>query len=160
VNDGYTVRIVPWSTEYEAWLRHAIGEFFEAGVARGGDLLNTKRNVDTYYALGLKGAAVGDPCLLAKVGNEVVAFVLWIGSPKVLDTKTSLINAIGSYTDPAWRNKTIATALREEALRISRERGYTNVVGPVQLNNYRGVQEFCLAYGAWPTSVNFELPLA
>ena len=84
---------------------------------------------------------------------------MWVGVPDVVDSLHKSINAIGSYTEPQWRSKTIAAALREEALRISRERGYAKVVGPVQNTNPRGLQEFCMAYGAWPVSTNFELLL-
>lgn len=151
--------IEPWSQVHASWIRHAISEFFEAGLARGADLLNTPRNVDVYLKIGMQGALKGDPCLLALVDYQPVAYVLWVGVPDVVDSKYRSVNAIGSYTEPAHRNRTIATALRETALRMCREKGYERVVGPVHNTNTRGLQEFCLTYGAWPVSTNFELLL-
>lgn len=153
------VEIQPWSETYEEWLRGAIARFFEAGLARGGELLNTPRNVDLYYKIGLNGAKQGDACLLALVDNTPVAYVMWVGSSPLVDTLHRTVNAIGSYTEPAFRNRIIATILREKAIQISVERGYERATGPVQLNNARGIREFCVAYNAWPTSVNFDFDL-
>ncbi len=150
------LKIERWSPLYQDQLKQMISAFFQASLDRGGDLLNTPRNIDVYYNLGIRKAAEGDPCLIALSDGVPVAYVMWTGAPDVVDTKHKTINAIGSYTTPTHRNKLVATALREEALRITRERGYTKIVGPVQLNNARGVREFCETYGAWPTSVNFE----
>lgn len=151
--------IQPWSQVHTAWLRPAIREFLKAGEARGGDLLATERNVDTYLKIGMQGALKGDPCLLALVDYQPVAYVLWVGAPDVVDSKYKTINAIGSYTEPAHRSKFIAAALRDRALAMSRERGYTRVYGPVHNTNERGIKEFCVAYQAWPVSTNFELLL-
>jgi GNAT superfamily N-acetyltransferase len=157
MSDGSTLRVVPWSQTHVPWLRHAIGEFFEAGLARGGDLLRTPRNVDAYLALGLAGAEAGDPCLLALVEDVPVAFVMWTGFPDVLDCRWRTVHAVGSYTEPQWRNKTIATALRETAICGAKARGYERAIGPVFHSNARGIYEFCVNYGAWPMSTNFEL---
>lgn len=153
------ITIEPWSTTYERWLRSAISAFFQAGLARGGDLLDTKRNVDAYLGIGMKGAANGDACLVALVDSKPVAFVMWVGAPEVLDSKSKIVNAIGSYTEPQYRNKTVATALRTAAINISRGRGYQVAQGPVHHTNTRGIYEFCVNYGAWPMSTNFELVL-
>ena len=154
--DGHTIRVVPWSLTYADWLRDAIRQFFEVGLGRGGDVLPTVRNIDLYLKIGLDGAARGDACLLALVNEQPVAYVMWVGSPDVLDTRHKVVNAIGSYTDPAYRQRAIATALREEAIRLSKLRGYEKAVGPVLNTNERGIREFCTAYNAWPMSTNFE----
>ena len=154
--NGHTIRVVPWSSDYTQWLRGAIRQFFEVGIGRGGDLLPTVRNIDLYLKIGLDGAARGDACLLALVDEQPVAYVMWVGSPDVIDTRHKVVNAIGSYTDPAHRNRAIATALRAEAIRLSKARGYEKAVGPVLNTNARGIREFCTAYDAWPVSTNFE----
>lgn len=153
------LEIRPWRTDDSTWLRTAITDFMKAGEARGGDLLATPRNVDTYLQLGLHGAAAGDPCLVAVVDGRPVAYVMWIGVPDVVDSRYRSLNAIGSYTLPQWRSQRIAAALREEALRISRARGYERVTGPVHNTNERGIREFVEAYGAWPVATVFELLL-
>jgi GNAT superfamily N-acetyltransferase len=151
------LQIIPWSSDHESWLRNAIMGFLDAGLERGGELLNTPKNVDAYLGIGLRGAAQGDPCLLAMVDGKPVAYVMWVGASNLIDLRWKTINAIGSYTDPEHRSKLIASALRDTALRITRERGYEKITGPVQLNNTRGVYEFCVTYGAWPTSVQFDI---
>lgn len=158
-DNGHSIRVVPWSPAYSEWLRGAIRQFFEVGLTRGGDILPTERNIDLYLKIGLDGAAKGDACLLALVNDRPVAYVMWVGSPPILDTRHKVVNAIGSYTEPAFRNRTIATALREEAIRISKARGYGKAVGPVLNTNARGIREFCTAYNAWPVSTNFEMEL-
>lgn len=158
--DAYTIHVVPWSDAYRVWLRHAISEFFLAGLAQGGDILDTPRNVDAYLTLGLARAEAGDPCLLALIDTLPIAYTMWIGFPPLLDSKWKTLNAAGSFTEPAWRHRGISFALREEGMRLAKARGYERVTATAFNSNVRGIQDFCVDQGAWPVSTTVEVRFA
>ena len=153
----YTLHVVPWSHTHVSWLRHAIGEFFEAGLAQGGDILRTQRNVDAYLSLGLAGAERGDPCLLAIVGDVPVSYTMWIGVPPMLDSKWKTLNAMGSFTTPSWRHRGVSLALREAGVQLAKERGYERITATAFNSNERGIHDFCVGLEGWPVSTNVEV---
>ena len=155
--DGHTIHVVPWSQTHVPWLTYAIGAFLETGLTQGGDMLATPRNIETYLTLGLRGAETGDPCLLAVIDEMPVSYIEWIEFPPVADTKWKSINAIGSYTAPQWRNRTISKKLHEVAFTISQTKGYERVTGLVFNTNTLGFRELCVNRGWWPMSTNIEL---
>ena len=157
MSDGHTIHIVPWSQTHVPWLTYAIGEFFEAGLAQGGDILVTPRNIDAYLSLGLRGAEDGDPCLLAIVNDTPVSYIMWVGVPAVLDSKWKTLNAAGSYTEPAWRHQGISFGLRETGVEIAKQRGYERLTATAFVSNERGLQDFCVDQGAWPISTTVEM---
>lgn len=146
-----------WQECDRPWLREAIYAFLAAGAARGGDLLPTARNVETYLQMGYGGAHKGDPCLVAIVNGQPVAFVLWVGQgTPLLEQRWKTIYALGSYTEPRARSHGYADELRVRAREIARALGYERIIGPVSLTNARGVDVFIRDYDAWPTHIQFE----
>lgn len=151
------IKIIPWNETHVPFLTSALRGFFEAGYDRGGDVLPTERNISAFIKLGIGGARRGDPCLVATVDDIPAGFVLWVGTEfPVLDSRWKTIQALGSFTEFSFRSRGVADTLRKEALRVTRERGYERILGPVHMSNPRGISEFIFNYDAWPTTVTFE----
>lgn len=151
------IKIDFWKEEDRPWLSKAVMRFLESGLERGGDVLATEKNVQTYLRLGFAGVDNGDPCLVGFVNDIRVGFVFWIGlENQEIDVKWKTIHALGSYTDPIYRSHGIADSLRLEAKRIAKEKGYERIFGPVQAANEKGVGVFLDYYGAKICTLQFE----
>ena len=156
-------RITPWSIEYTEWLRTSLRAFLLALYDNGGDMSPTASNIDKLLSLGLALANAGDPALIATVEHAPAAFVLW-GDPQRLqsplnriDSRWKTCHAIGSFTEPAYRSHKVAESLRDRGLEMAKAAGYERVIGPVLLQNMKGVRYFMESQYAWPTSVQMDL---
>ena len=155
----YTIE--PWGRGHEVWLRSALTRFLEAGLARGADTLPTPHNVEILLGLGLALARRGDPCLLAVANCGPVAYVEW-GDPQALhppgervELRWRTCQTFGSFTEPEWRHRGVAGALRAEAKRIVIAHGYERITGAMDLTNPRGIEEMVLQ-GGWPVHMIME----
>jgi GNAT superfamily N-acetyltransferase len=146
-----------WEERDSEWLRDAIKGFLQEGMARGGDVLDSERNIECYLRLGLAGAERKDPCLIALLNSLYVGFVYWIGIPNAqLDTRWKTIQALGTYTLPEFRGQGIANRLRLLARGLAKVQGYERIFGPVSAENRRGIEVFEKEYGARVCVYNFE----
>lgn len=155
-----TDAIRPWAFDDIEALRPLVLGFLEVGVARGSKIKATDHNATWFIDLGLRGAKAGDPCLVAvSEDGAIKSYIQWQGvdTGLELDGKPSL--TFGAFTLPEYRSSGIATALRERALVMLEERGYTSVQGPVSIKNERGARYFS-EKGAKIIEQTFELELA
>jgi GNAT superfamily N-acetyltransferase len=152
------MEITGWQRENRLWLRATCIEFLRVLEKRGGDLLPTTRNADFLCELGYAGSERGEPCLVGFIDDTPVAWILWCAPSPILDMKWRTMNAIGSYTEPSSRSQGIAHHLRKRAVKMTKRLGYQRISGPVAMSNRRGHEEF-IGWGAWPTSVQWELHL-
>ena len=143
-----------WRAEDETVVCEMLKDFLHAGIARGGDLLPTERNIKFLWGIGIEAAGRGEPCLVFVNGKDPCAFVLWHYVNGV-DSRWRTCYALGSYTSPDVRSRLIARDLRFAARDICVRDGIERVIGPVHLTNARGLGEF-IVQGAWPTAVQME----
>lgn len=146
-----------WEERDSEWLRGAIKGFLQEGMMKGGDLIDSEKNIECYLRLGLAGAERKDPCLVGILNDVLVGFVFWIGIPNAqLDTRWRTIQALGSYTLPEFRGKGIADRLRRLARSLAKIQGYERIYGPVLAENKRGIEVFEKEYEAKICGYNFE----
>lgn len=146
-----------WEEKDKEWLKDSIREFLRAGLERGGDLLDTDKNIEAYLKLGYAAVARGEPCLIAIQDGFRAGFVFWIGIPNPqLDERWRTIQALGSYTVPNFRSWGIADRLRLSAREMAKKLGFERISGPVHVTNEKGIKVFEAFYGAKINVHNFE----
>lgn len=141
-----------WRLIDEQWLKQAIRNFL---TEAGGDVLPTDANVRRVLDSGLRCAALGDPCIVAVQGGDLLGFLYWYGST-AFDSPMKTLYADGSYVLPAHRHKRVGTYLRLEGQRIARESGYTRIVYSLRPDNIKGIEKYIKDYDARPCMILME----
>jgi len=146
-----------WEAADERSVTPLVRAFLEEHYAAGGDYPPTDKNVAALFRRGVKAGDEGDPALLAIRDGRPVGFVLWCRVPPVdLDLRESICCGVGTYIDPAYRRKGLASALRLVATDVARHQGYTRVDG-VALDA-RGLAAG-RAVGGQPSGTFMRLPI-
>lgn len=156
---GNEIRIRPWDPVDEPVLIPMIEGFLAVQVARGGDMLPTRRNAVEMFKLGCRAAQREQPSLIAEVDGAIGGWCLWWYYDSGLDLRYRTCIAAGSYTLPAYRHAGIAAHLRKVGLSLCQRDGIERIMGPVHLMNRRALKVFIEEYGAWPVSVTMEVLL-
>jgi GNAT superfamily N-acetyltransferase len=111
-------------------LRPLMHAFLKEHRQAGGDFLPTRRNVETFIRRGMKAATTkGDPCVIAWDGGQPVGFALWLGIDTDLDVAHRVVQGVGTYVVPEKRRAGWSKRIRQAAMSVARERGYTQVAG-------------------------------
>ena len=116
-------------------LRPLMKKFLEEHCAQGGDFLPSRNNVESFIRRGVKGAAKGDPCLLAIEGGTIIGFCLWTGIPDTgLDLRENVCQGLGTFVLPEHRRQGWSKKLRAEAMNVAALAGYDRVDGTALAN--------------------------
>jgi GNAT superfamily N-acetyltransferase len=147
-----------WQASDATALTPMIGSMLETTAAQGGQLLATPKNVAWLLSLGLHFAAHGDPTLVYVDDEGIVGFTLWgdLGNPMELDTRSHACTGFGTFVVPGKRRQHVASALRQAALGIARQRGYDCVRGTAYHDEGR---LSALAVGFQPSGTEVEYTL-
>lgn len=153
------VLIATWLPIDADELRPLIEEFLNEKTGRTADLLPSEFNRERLLEMGMTWASAGFPTLHAVVDGQIVAVLLWGPLLQQFETKhPNTIWAMGSYTRPEYRGFRIQNALKLRALEISKSLGATRVLGPMRVQNERGIEEM-KKFGAEGTLLQMELIL-
>lgn len=118
-----------WDARDWRRLRQLVRDYLRSLLADGGNILPTRRNVETIVRMGVRGAAAGDPCVVSVRNSRVIGFCLWTGMPTVLDVKDRICTGWGTYVSPDYRREGWSVRMRERAIQLAKDAKYDTVEG-------------------------------
>ena len=157
--EGIVIR--HWVPNDIVQVQNMIEAFLEKGLERGGDIPPTPKNVRALWDMGVGASQNQDPTYLATIDEKIIAYVQWSGlATTTFELRWRTCFTWGSFTVPGYRSRGIAAQLREKAAVQAKDRGYQRVIGPVHIENPRGIKHFLEEYRgggiAKATAVQFE----
>lgn len=93
------------------------------------DILPCSENVSAYLEIAKGGAERGEPVLVAMDGDRLVGFILWVSMHAGLKLRGRVLHGLGTWVDPEYRRKGVATELRATALTMARLADFSRVIG-------------------------------
>jgi GNAT superfamily N-acetyltransferase len=123
------IAIRPWQLSDEDAIKRLILDCLHETSYDGLVLAPTEENVEWLWKTGLAWSERGEPTFVAAFGPIDIGYVLWGESSPRGWFNRRVCYGWGTYVIPVWRRHGVASALREKALKVARERGYDCVVG-------------------------------
>lgn len=148
--------IRPWQPDDTEALRGMIWDCLTDTFNQGADMVPDNHNTDLLLVIGMKWAFSGDPALVAIIDDTIIGYVMWGDPESRFSLRERIAVGFGTYVEPAYRRCHIASALRLEAQRIAKERGYTRVQGVAYDST---AVRSCLALGWRVTAKQVEVRL-
>lgn len=123
--------IRPWAPGDGEAVRAMILDCLRVNAEVGADMLPTDKNAGILWNLGIKWASEGEPTLVYVMDNAPIAYTLWGGLPNPIgiDYRDRICSGLGTYVLPSYRKRGVSVALRAEAERQAKARGYNRVCG-------------------------------
>jgi hypothetical protein len=134
--------IRPWRPSDWKALRPVIRDALHAPGILGESFLPTRKNIESFIRIGVKGAAQGEPCLLAYEGGVLQGVVLCTGHHGPFDHRERVCSAVGLYVIHGAPTD-LRARLQAAALDAAWRAGYTRVDGivlsPAQLSEWKAL---------------------